>query len=612
MNKTANLIHYRKVIAAFVFISLCSMLIIAMAISSSQRRKQLENEEARANSEIALVAAMVTEPMLRYQFDYIEQFVKLWGAGNDRIISLQALSPEGIILVSFERNKSTKHVFPVEKTILFDGHHLLTLQMFIDMTGIEENLADLRKGLYLQSFLVSMAITLLLILTLKVIALRPLEKEMRRRAMAEEELQDANMTLKNKIEEQEKAEQLLARAKEQWERTVDAIPDLIALIDRDHKVVRINKAMASAMGVNSSEAVGQPFCLISPGMAPPGESCQEDVLIDSLEPLSVEMFINRFDGYYEINVMPYHGPNGEIQGTVFIAHDISERKIAEQEKDKLKSDLLHAQKLESVGRLAAGIAHEINTPTQYVSTNIQFMSDAFEDIKKLVGVFVKMLEEVKKEPAWHEVSDEVVACLDDVDWDFLVEEFPLTIKQSQDGLSRVSTIVLAMKEFSHPGGKNKEPVDLNKIIDTTVAIARNEWKYVADVETDLDENLPQVNCLVDEMGQVFLNLLINAAHAIAAKLGENAEIQKGCITIRSSRQDGWVEVRISDTGTGIPEKVRYRVFDPFFTTKEVGAGTGQGLSIAHDVVTKKHGGTLTFETAIGKGTTFIIRLPIAE
>lgn len=604
-------VHYRKVVAIFVLISLGSMLLINMAISNSQRRKVLENEEARANSEISLVAALVTEPMLRYQFDYIEQFVHVWGMENDRLVSLKAISPDGVALATYERKNAPKHVLHTEKTIFFEGHHLLSFQMSVDMTAIDENLAFLRKALYLQSFLVSMAITLLLVVTLKLIALRPLEMEIQRRAIVEGELVDVNMTLENKIKEQKIAEQQIARAKEQWERTADAIPDFISLIDRERKIVRINKALASALGMVPNEVVGQSFCFSSLGLESSDGLCPEDALLDTREPLSIEMFIKRFNGYYEINIMPYQGPAGGVQGTVFIAHDISHRKIAEQVQDKLKSDLLHAQKLESVGRLAAGIAHEINTPIQYVTNNISFMNDAFADIRKLVDFFMALLEAAKKIPSLQQVADEVVVCLEDVDWDYLVDEYPLTIQQSQDGLSRVSTIVKAMKEFSHPGSKDKEPVDLNRIIATTVAVARNEWKYVADVESNLDENIPFVQCLSDEMGQVFLNLLVNASHAISSRFGENLDKKYGRITIGTSYKDGWVEVRMGDNGMGIPESARDKVFDPFFTTKEVGKGTGQGLSISHDVITQKHSGTISFETEMGKGTTFIIRLPVA-
>ena len=173
----------------------------------------------------------------------------------------------------------------------------------------------------------------------------------------------------------------------------------------------------------------------------------------------------------------------------------------------------------------------------------------------------------------------------------------------------MSKIVGAMKDFSHPGGEELEAVDLNKTIESTITVARNEWKYVAEMVTKFDPALPPVPCLVGEFNQVVLNIVINASHAIADVVSKNTG-EKGTITV-TTRQDGdWAEVRIRDTGTGIPEKHRSKVFDYFFTTKEVGKGTGQGLSIAYAVITEKHGGAITLESEMGKGTTFIIRLPI--
>ena len=167
-----------------------------------------------------------------------------------------------------------------------------------------------------------------------------------------------------------------------------------------------------------------------------------------------------------------------------------------------------------------------------------------------------------------------------------------------------------MKAFSHPGTGEKSLVDLNKAIESTITVARNEWKYVADVEKDLDSGLPNVPCLPGEFNQVILNIIVNAAHAIADVVGNGSE-QKGVITVQTRKDGDWAELRISDTGSGIPEKARNRIFDPFFTTKEVGRGTGQGLAIARNVIVEKHAGTITFDTEMGKGTTFIIRLPIS-
>ena len=199
---------------------------------------------------------------------------------------------------------------------------------------------------------------------------------------------------------------------------------------------------------------------------------------------------------------------------VAIVQDITESEKAAKEKERLQSQLLHAQKLESVGQLAAGIAHEINTPMQFISTNMEFLEEASRGMSVITQSLQKIIA-----TAPEEIAQELQSALDEADWEYLMEEVPLAIKQSKDGISRVTSIVKAMKEFSHPSSKEKESVVVNTIIETTVLIARNEWKYVSNVTTDLAVDLPPVPCHIDELGQVILNLLINAAHAIGEKLG---------------------------------------------------------------------------------------------
>ncbi|MBU0960872.1 MAG: ATP-binding protein [Proteobacteria bacterium] len=270
--------------------------------------------------------------------------------------------------------------------------------------------------------------------------------------------------------------------------------------------------------------------------------------------------------------------------------------------------LLQAQKLESVGQLAAGIAHEINTPTQFISSNIDFLKDSFMNVKHLIDTLQKVLQTIVQGAAIPETGREAEKQLEELDWNYLKEEIPAAIQQSQEGIKRVTTIVQAMKEFSHPGSKEKAFYDLHKILETTITVASNEWKYCAEIVTHLDENFPLVFCLANEIGQVFLNILINASHSIASKNRDSSE--KGLITISTRHAPEYVEICIEDTGIGIPEDIRSRVFDPFFTTKSVGKGTGQGLAISHDVIENKHGGTLSFTSEAGKGTVFTIQLPI--
>jgi len=195
------------------------------------------------------------------------------------------------------------------------------------------------------------------------------------------------------------------------------------------------------------------------------------------------------------------------------------------------------------------------------------------------------------------------------DLDYLFEQIPVAIRDTLEGVQRVTEIVRAMKEFSHPGGQEKAASNLNRAIETTVTVARNEWKYVAEIELDLDPQLPAVPCFIGEFNQCILNLVVNAAHAIG-DVAKNAPASKGRITVRTRLDGCCAEVRVSDTGTGIAELIRPKIFEPFFTTKGVGKGTGQGLYLAYQTIVKKHQGTITFESETGKGTTFIIRLPL--
>lgn len=284
--------------------------------------------------------------------------------------------------------------------------------------------------------------------------------------------------------------------------------------------------------------------------------------------------------------------------------EIAERKL-------LEGQLAQAQKLEAIGQLAAGIAHEINTPTQFIGDNVRFLQDAFQDLERLIERYTAFSQAYKDGTLTETHLHAVETLAEALDLAYLTEEVPQAIRQALEGVERVASIVQAMKDFSHPGAKEKIAIDLNKAIESTITVARNEWKYVAEMVTDFDPALPPVLCLPNEWNQVILNLIVNAAHAIADMVATGTQA-KGRITIRTRQAGEWAEILISDTGTGIPEAVRGKIFDPFFTTKEVGKGTGQGLTIAYDVVVKKHGGTLTFVTAEGQGTTFCIRLPLTE
>ncbi|HYO18322.1 MAG TPA: ATP-binding protein [Dermatophilaceae bacterium] len=296
-------------------------------------------------------------------------------------------------------------------------------------------------------------------------------------------------------------------------------------------------------------------------------------------------------------VMPVHH-EGRVHGAVVVLGDVSERQ-------SLELELRQAQKLEAVGRLAAGVAHEINTPMQFVADNLRFIDCSASSLLGVLAAGQSLTEAARGDDRTRALADAIEAC----DPEFLTEELAEALTHSRDGVERVTSIVRAMKSFSHPGSVSPCPADLNKALQDSVTVARGEFRGVADVDLQLGD-VPHVVCLVHDLKQVFLNLVINASHAIA----DRAKVLpgQGTITVTSSRRGDWVVITIGDDGTGIPDDVADHIFEPFFTTKQVGRGSGQGLALAHSVIVDGHRGRLTFTSQVGVGTTFEIELPIRD
>lgn len=404
----------------------------------------------------------------------------------------------------------------------------------------------------------------------------------------------------------------LRKSEERFRLITENVADLIAIVDREGHRLYNSPSYTRLLGYDRDELKATcAFAQIHPD--------DRDRVIAAAHKATergvgevLEYRMRHKDGTWrslESHGAPFRNANGEIDGVLTVARDVTERRRGEQERQMMEVQLRQAQKLESIGRLAAGIAHEINTPTQYIGDNTKFVRDAFADLLPVLKAPGALLAAARENQLAPELIQATETLLQNADLDYLIEEIPKAVDQCLQGVERVARIVRAMKEFSHPGTADKTQVDLNHCIDSTLTVARNEWKYVAELVTDFDLNLPPVTCLPGEFNQVILNLVVNAAHAIADTLKEG-EARKGTITVSTKHAGDWVEVRLSDTGTGIPEAVRGKIFDPFFTTKGVGKGTGQGLAIAHSVIVDKHGGTITFETEPGKGTVFIIRLPL--
>ncbi|MHC4695154.1 MAG: ATP-binding protein [Planctomycetota bacterium] len=415
-----------------------------------------------------------------------------------------------------------------------------------------------------------------------------------------------NRLLEQEIVERKRAEEQLHKAHAETRLLLDSITSILISIDDCDRITACNSRAGQVFGVTAKEVIGQflPACEFEWDTAVVARSISEcRTTNEPTRPADVSFTCaDGTDGFLAITVNPLKTDGNKQSGVLLVAVDITEQKV-------LQSQLGEAQKLESIGQLAAGIAHEINTPTQYVGDNTRFLRDSVQDLIKIIDQYAELLAPNKEPRSWDEQTTEIRVLLEELDIDFLREEIPKAIEQSLEGVERVATIVRSMKEFSHPGGHEKQMADLNRAIESTVTVARNEWKYVAEMVTDLESSLPLVPCLLGDFNQVILNMIVNAAHAITDVVGKNSG-EKGTISV-STRQEGvWAEIRVSDTGTGIPESVRSRIFDPFFTTKDVGKGSGQGLSIARTTVVKKHGGELRVESEVGQGTTFIIRLPI--
>jgi PAS domain S-box-containing protein len=372
---------------------------------------------------------------------------------------------------------------------------------------------------------------------------------------------------------------------------IDLIPAFIYAKDAHSRFTASNKLVANRMGVEPEELLGKTDFDFFPREMAEKFFADEQALLKSGKALidHEEIAYDKTRGMNRViltSKVPLHDADGNLTGVVGTGFDITDRKAAEER-------MASSDRLESIGRLAAGVAHEINTPIQYLSDSVSFIRDG---VRELLEYIDALRASMPQSPAPDDNVED------------LRKEMPPALTLVADGLTRIAEIVRSMKDFAHADQSQMSPVDLNRAIASTLVIARSEYKPVAEVETNFGD-VPPVTCHAGQINQVVLNIVVNAAHAIADKVQRTGAVGK--ITVSTCVENEHVVIAIGDTGTGIAEAIRARVFDPFFTTKEVGRGSGQGLSIARNVIVKGHGGELDFTTEIGKGSTFYIRLPIA-
>ncbi len=376
--------------------------------------------------------------------------------------------------------------------------------------------------------------------------------------------------------------------------------DGILLVSPENKPLFANKAFTSLLGYTLKDLPPQVFEQMAvhedPGQSSGGLTTTSQIDLPASGGRVVPL---------EIRSWSVIGASGVNFGRVFFLRDLSDERRRHKEQTLMEVRLRQAQKLEAIGQLAAGIAHEINTPIQFVGGNVSFLQGVFGDLLRLVDAQRAVIER----SSTPEDRRGIELLCEEIELDYIRDEVPTTFSQSTEGIQRISDIVKAMKDFSHPGTKSRRHMNLNKAVNDAVIVARNEWKYHSEVTVELDPALPTVPALPGEVNQVLLNILVNASHAVTDAVTKGLR-ERGQISIRTEHDTREARVRIRDNGTGIPADIQHRVFEPFFTTKEVGKGTGQGLTIAYDVIVRKHGGQLSFDSRPGEGTEFIIALPL--
>lgn len=386
----------------------------------------------------------------------------------------------------------------------------------------------------------------------------------------------------------------------------------VITVDREGRVIQANNAALSSLGWTDEEFIGRHLHETihhsqEDGSEYPYDFCPEFAAIEdgSSHHVNGDVFWHKDGTSFSADfiVCPTRNDNNDITGAVVTFRNLTEQRLQEAKR-------IQSMKLESIGELAAGIAHEINTPIQFIGSNISFLRDSFADLLQVNKAYSGLRDKLKNSIEYSAILNDIARLEESADIAYLEEEAPKAFAQTIDGVDRVTKLVLGLKGFAHSGaGENKSEVDINDIITNSLIVCHNAYKYVAELVTEFGD-LPAIKVFPGDIGQVIVNMVINAAHAIADQKEKTGVM--GSIRICTSCDNHTIVVAIADTGGGIPENIRQRIFDPFFTTKKVGQGSGQGLAICRTLIHDKHRGEISIESTVGKGTTFYIRLPLEQ
>ncbi len=401
----------------------------------------------------------------------------------------------------------------------------------------------------------------------------------------------------------------IKKNRNEMQQLVSAIDSLMIAVSAQEKIYLWNKYADQIFHIPAAQAIGQKIWNL--GLQLEWATLMEGISDAMIEKKSILMadilFIsaNNEKKTLGLSVNPIFDSKKKITGFLIFGKDITKKRINEMK-------FLQDQKMISIGELAAGIAHEINTPTQYVGQNITFLQENFFELKDFLA-HIRHIPQIAAEKNWHALTA-LAQQIKDRDIDFILQEIPNALSESTDGINHITTIVKSMKAFAHPDQNKKENVSINQAILDSINLSRNVWKYDSKMTTNLTTEKDDILGHPAEIHQVFLNLIVNAAHAIS-EAKEKKIIDQGKISITSNIEKNFIDIKIGDNGIGISEENRTRIFDPFFTTKEVGKGTGQGLAISRTIIVEKHNGKIFFESTqnpIDHGTIFIIKLPLSK
>ena len=429
------------------------------------------------------------------------------------------------------------------------------------------------------------------------------------KALLERTVEERTISLRRsnrELKEQVRQKDRVQHQQRQLITAIESTVDSIIITDAEGEIQYVNPAFEKLTGYGKDEVRGKTPRLLKSGQHDEQFYVQLWQSLKSGKTWSGEFCNMKKDGsiYKEAaTISPVHDENGRIVNFVAVKRDITQDV-------RLQEQFRRSQKMESIGTLAAGVAHEVNTPLQYVLSNTLFLQEAFADLNRLVDLTKKIIsrDQPTADSAISIESGRKIA--EDIDLEYLMGEIPRAIDQNLEGLEKVSSIVKALKDFSSPGTKIKENEDLRKLIDTTLAVSKSYWGTVASMKFICPESFPLVPLYVSEFRQVLLDMMINAVDAVVEKFG-NESHQKGRITLSLAAKDTTVELRLSDNGSGISKSHLNQIFDPFFTTKPLGKGRGNALSMAYSVISEMHSGSITVDSEPGRGTEFLIRLPLS-